>query len=102
MLSNVKKIATPGDTTTTGPLDFTLIEKLFAENKVFRYGGSLTTTPCTEGVSWVISHGTLKVDPRTYTDLENVVRYNARYTQDGLNGVLPKVAVSSGPAGGGV
>jgi len=49
------------------------------------YSGSLTTPPCTEGVTFVILKETQKLTPEEVTALNTAVRYNSRYTQD-VNG----------------
>ena len=46
--------------------------------------GSLTTPPCSEQVGWIISTKPLHIDVDTFKRVKKVVKFNARYTQDGL------------------
>ncbi|KAF3937504.1 Nectarin-2 [Dactylella cylindrospora] len=49
--------------------------------KKFTYTGSLTTPPCTEGVSWYVSNTVLDVSMRDYRAFKNVMKYNSRNLQ---------------------
>lgn len=53
-------------------------------NIVFRYSGSLTTPPCSEGVSWTVSAEPIQVDAKAFNAFKEVLKFNARYTQNNL------------------
>ncbi|RFU82100.1 carbonate dehydratase [Trichoderma arundinaceum] len=83
----IEEIATPGEITSTGPLLFDALESHFKSHDVFTYSGSLTTPPCTEGVTWYISSLPLQIDELTYDRVKEVVKFNSRYTQNKLGEV---------------
>ncbi|KAL7794242.1 alpha carbonic anhydrase [Trichoderma ceciliae] len=82
VFESIGKIATPGSTTSTGPLLFAALESHLRSNSVLKYSGSLTTPPCSEGVSWYISSKPLQIDQVTYGKVKDVVKFNSRYTQN--------------------
>jgi carbonic anhydrase len=49
------------------------------------YSGSLTTPPCTEGVSWIVMDTPVTLSDSEIATFENVYRFNARPVQS-LNG----------------
>jgi carbonic anhydrase len=51
----------------------------------YRYSGSLTTPPCTEGVSWVVLESPVELSATQITALEGAYNHNARPVQ-GING----------------
>jgi len=54
-------------------------------NSYWTYTGSLTTPPCTEGVTFVILKGSEKLTPEEVASLNGAVGFNARFTQE-VNG----------------
>lgn len=82
IVSNLDEIATPGTKTETGPLNFGPIVNHLTSTPLYKYSGSLTTPPCSEGVTWLVASKTLPLDVNSYNKLKSVVRFNARYTQN--------------------
>lgn len=48
----------------------------------FSYSGSLTTPPCSEGVSWFVASEPLSVTLDTYKAARSVIGHNARFAQN--------------------
>ena len=47
----------------------------------YRYEGSLTTPPCTEGVQWIVMTEPVTVSDEDIAQFAAQVTFNARYTQ---------------------
>jgi carbonic anhydrase len=47
-----------------------------------RYSGSLTTPPCDEDIAWHVSCRPLTISVATYQIVKDVVKFNARFTQN--------------------
>ena len=77
----------PGCAARTPGLDFTDLVSGVTNNTIIRYSGSLTTPPCSESVSWIISTKTLPIDEITFQKVKAVIKFNSRYTQNYLGGV---------------
>ncbi|KAE8552750.1 hypothetical protein TMatcc_007868 [Talaromyces marneffei ATCC 18224] len=84
VFARLDDITKPGTFTKTGPLDFSGLISHFNKYGVYTYSGSLTTPPCTEGVSWFISTEPLWINVQQSQAVKKVIRYNARYTQNNL------------------
>ncbi|KAI5815654.1 carbonic anhydrase [Pyronema omphalodes] len=48
---------------------------------VFTYAGSLTTPPCSEGISWFVEKKPLTISAAQYKQIRQAMGYNARFTQ---------------------
>lgn len=80
----LSEIATPGTVTETGPLDFAPIIKHLETTPLFQYQGSLTTPPCAEGLTFLVTKEPLPLNVKTYNAIKSVVKFNSRYTQNSL------------------
>jgi carbonic anhydrase len=80
-LRKVSQIA-PGQTITTDPLNFAEIIEYVRTKRFYQYSGSLTTPPCSEGLSWFVGTEPLYLDVGTYNALKAAVKYNSRIIQN--------------------
>jgi len=84
VFDHIDAIAKPGSVNTTGPLYFAGLESHIVSNDIIRYDGSLTTPPCSESIAWMISSKPLYIDVDTFQKVKKVIKFNSRYTQNGL------------------
>lgn len=79
---NLADIAAPGSKTETGPLDFSQLVAHVRASPLLAYRGSLTTPPCTDGLTFVVVQDPLPLDVDTFNRIKATVKFNARYTQN--------------------
>ena len=84
VMATVNDIATPGTITETGALDFTELVAHLTTTPLRQYTGSLTTPPCAEGLTFLVTEQPLPIDVATYNAAKKVIKFNARYTQNTL------------------
>ena len=80
-LSKVSCVSTPGTGINIPPPPLSEIAHFVSKTSFYSYGGSLTTPPCSEPVSWYVSTKKLLLDVETYNALKKVVKFNSRFTQ---------------------
>ncbi|KAG6852974.1 hypothetical protein C0991_007785 [Blastosporella zonata] len=66
----------------TGELIYGPIIRHFEENGLYQYQGSLTTPPCYQGITWLVSEKTMDVDVATFKAFKSIMKFNARYPQN--------------------
>ncbi|KAJ6490006.1 carbonic anhydrase [Mycena sanguinolenta] len=82
VIQNLGNVTVPGTATSTGPLDFSQLVDAVRSSPLYQYSGSLTTPPCTEGVTFLVVADPMPLDVTTYNAMKKVLKYNARYTQN--------------------
>jgi carbonic anhydrase len=71
-------------------VNFDLNETLPIDRSYFRYTGSLTTPPCTEGVTWFVYKTPITVSLEQVTQLQNLMPINNYRNEQPLNGRIVK------------
>ncbi|KAL8812136.1 MAG: hypothetical protein Q9200_001253 [Gallowayella weberi] len=84
VFSHIDPITEPGRVTKTGQFNFNAVTRNVEQNGLYTYGGSLTTPPCAEGVTWFVAKETLPISVSSYEKMKHVVKFNARFTQGAL------------------
>ncbi|KAI9827819.1 MAG: hypothetical protein M1832_004308 [Thelocarpon impressellum] len=82
LMVNVTVIAETGAKTKTGKMNFEAIKEHVKKTDIMTYGGSLTTPPCSEGVRWLVTKEPLPLDVSSYLAAKEVMKFNARNTQN--------------------
>ncbi|KAI6376200.1 hypothetical protein MCOR25_002835 [Pyricularia grisea] len=82
LMPEVSKIATPGTKTETPPLVMSELVEQIKSGSFQSYSGSLTTPPCSEGVTWLVSTQKLAVSTENFFAMRNVIGFNARFAQN--------------------
>ncbi|KAG6830766.1 hypothetical protein H0H87_007165 [Tephrocybe sp. NHM501043] len=94
----VLQIINPGTKTRVFNVRFGEIVNLFQNTLLFQYSGSLTTPPCTEGITWLVAQTPLAIDTSSYLYFKRVLKFNSRFTQGVLRqDNLIRVAVEQFP-----
>lgn len=95
IVAKLCNITTTGASTTIGPIDLTPAMQPFANNRSYTYAGSLTTPPCTEGVTWLIPNQPLPITVDQFNALKSIIKFNSRYTQN-MPGDVNLIQVATG------
>ncbi|RAH70554.1 carbonic anhydrase, partial [Aspergillus aculeatinus CBS 121060] len=82
VFADVEAISEPGSATEIESLDFSDLTQHLQGHNVYTYGGSLTTPPCSEGVSCFVSAEPLSLEVQHYNHVKRLIRFNSRYTQN--------------------
>ncbi|KAH7037283.1 alpha carbonic anhydrase [Microdochium trichocladiopsis] len=82
VFASVGAIATPGTKTTTGPLVMSEIVNAVLAGGFQSYAGSLTTPPCSEQVTWLVSTQKLTISAATFINARNILGFNSRFPQN--------------------
>jgi carbonic anhydrase len=83
---NIATIATPGTKTPVTGLPFEELIQHVQTTPLFTYTGSLTTPPCAEGLTFLITQQPMKIDVDTFNAIKKQIKFNSRYTQNALGG----------------
>jgi carbonic anhydrase len=84
VIQNIESVREPGSVAKTGPLDFAELVEAVQTKPLFQYTGSLTTPPCAEGLTFLVMEEPMKLNVKTYNAVKNVIKFNARYSQNKL------------------
>lgn len=83
-------------------IDFSGVKSLIQSSNIFQYSGSLTTPPCSEGVTFLAVETPLKINVPDYNAIKKIVKYNSRLSQNSLGqeNIIAVAAASGAIAGG--
>ncbi|MFM2065360.1 MAG: hypothetical protein RLZZ584_269 [Pseudomonadota bacterium] len=73
--------AKPGETLTADDLSLDLATLLPTDKGYYSFAGSLTTPPCSEGVSWMVLKNPVRLSAAQINSFRRLYRYNARPVQ---------------------
>ncbi|KPM44954.1 hypothetical protein AK830_g1649 [Neonectria ditissima] len=98
ILGSVDQIPTPGDVVTTEPLVMSELVETLVAGSFQSYSGSLTTPPCSEGVSWFVSTQSLSIKTATFLKARSVLGFNSRFPQNapGESNIISVALTSKG------
>jgi hypothetical protein len=84
---HLKDVTTPGsEVEIEGGIDFSGVVAKVAESNILQYTGSLTTPPCSEGVTFLVVESPLKINVADYNAIKKMVKFNSRLSQNVLDG----------------
>lgn len=83
---HLNAITEPGaETEIEGGIDFSGVVAKVAESNILQYTGSLTTPPCSEGVTFLVVEDPLRINVPDYNAIKKMVKFNSRLTQNVLD-----------------
>jgi len=90
LVPSLPQIQTAGTVTNTGAIDFAPVAQHITTTPLLTYQGSLTTPPCAEGLTFLVTQQPLPINVATYNAIKKTIKFNARYTQNppGDNNIL--------------
>ncbi|KAF3902211.1 Nectarin-2 [Orbilia brochopaga] len=77
----LQSIGNVGDTVVATGVPLDGVRTAITNAKKFTYPGSLTTPPCTEGVTWYVSNTILDISTKDYKAFKKVLGFNSRTLQ---------------------
>ncbi|KAK7225637.1 hypothetical protein V2G26_013640 [Clonostachys chloroleuca] len=81
-LDGLGAIPEAGQQGVTNSLDFAGLREHLRHSDVYQYGGSLTTPPCSEEVTFNVAAKPIYVSADKYRALKRIVKFNSRFTQN--------------------
>jgi carbonic anhydrase len=86
IVAGLPNVAVPGTNITVGEIDLSPVVAALTNSSLnnFVYAGSLTTPPCSEGVTFLIPSLPIPITVEQYNALKSVIKFNSRYTQNAL------------------
>ncbi|KAF2192248.1 carbonic anhydrase [Zopfia rhizophila CBS 207.26] len=81
---HLQAIREPGTKTEIEGLPLESLVEHVQNVELFQYGGSLTTPPCAEGLTFLVTKEPLQIDVDTFNEMKSIVKFNSRYTQNVL------------------
>ena len=86
IVAGLPNVTVPGTNITIGEIDLTPVITALTNSSLnnFVYAGSLTTPPCSEGVTFLIPNLPIPITVGQYNALKSVIKFNSRYTQNAL------------------
>ncbi|KAK2747913.1 hypothetical protein FQN57_001504 [Myotisia sp. PD_48] len=81
LMSHIEHISRPGQTTTIRDFDMSYVVRTINKTSTLSYKGSLTTPPCTEGVTFLTLTKPIPIGFDGFHKLKDVVGFNARFLQ---------------------
>ncbi|KAF1974344.1 carbonic anhydrase [Bimuria novae-zelandiae CBS 107.79] len=76
-------------------IDFSGVLAQVESSNIFQYSGSLTTPPCSEGVTFLAVENPLQINVPDFNAIKKLVKYNSRLSQNKL-GADNIIAVAAG------
>ncbi|KAI2452169.1 hypothetical protein LOY97_006405, partial [Ophidiomyces ophidiicola] len=84
IISQSNRIRDRGQQISMRQMDFGLLSRSISTLPSFRYVGSLTTPPCTEGVIFLVIAQPLSIGVDFFNTLKGVTGFNSRFLQGGI------------------